>query len=654
MLNAANDRATCSISCIQQYKSALVWHMDQFNMKLSDSANSRINKIIGGYKTMVAEKKSRGIMPQKEGKSHLSILQYNDICTIFAKMMPDGPRRGHFEGVFAWVFTTLMWNTVGRSINVAELRCCHFNWENDSLLVTFSQTKGDRSGESTCDPKHIFANPTNPAVCPITSLCVYLMLHKTENKIFAGNNEARRYGQILATTLRTIGFQVSGSPEDIGTHSNRKGAATYCNSFPCGPTPLQIYLRAGWSIGKVQDRYLFNGSGGDCLVGRTLAGLCPTSEEFALLTPHFHESDLNYISDELGWENIFPGYSSYTQGLKSAAPYLFASFVYNFPYLNNLLGSNHVLYSSNTVMATKANIIRTLRNRVHYCTGQCSGCRMVASGVPPQHATTLEMVKMKEQVRKLEETVVRLEATIAQHVVRLEGTIAQQISGIRQSIPESLHLMLSENYEITGVRPASVRDVSSIAQEIFGQIQTLMRTNGGNGLASSTSISSVVQQMPSEEEYEDSSNVEHANVQNANESNPMPVYRSWRNGTIHPFPQDFEYRPSNTKSTWRLWFLGDVNRQLPPFVILRNHLDCLKTKVERNNVSRTFNVVSKMLELIEVREDEVTSANVEELYERAFPLLLNYVYAKVPPRAETRSINTLANLLAEKQRASAT
>ena len=59
---------------------------------------------------------------------------------------------------------------------------------------------------------------------------------------------------------------------DIGTHSCRKGAATAISNCPGGPQSVSIWLRAGWSLGSVQDRYIFAGSGGDQFVGRAAAG----------------------------------------------------------------------------------------------------------------------------------------------------------------------------------------------------------------------------------------------------------------------------------------------------------------------------------------------------------------------------------------------
>ena len=48
----------------------------------------------------------------------------------------------------------------------------------------------------------------------------------------------------------------------IGTHSFRKGVASFLASCPDGPGAISIFLRAGWTLGAVQSRYLFAGQGG--------------------------------------------------------------------------------------------------------------------------------------------------------------------------------------------------------------------------------------------------------------------------------------------------------------------------------------------------------------------------------------------------------
>ncbi|OQR83456.1 hypothetical protein THRCLA_23146 [Thraustotheca clavata] len=50
---------------------------------------------------------------------------------------------------------------------------------------------------------------------------------------------------------------------DVGSHSFRKGVASFLSSCSGGPQAVSVWLRAGWNLGAVQGRYIFQGSGGD-------------------------------------------------------------------------------------------------------------------------------------------------------------------------------------------------------------------------------------------------------------------------------------------------------------------------------------------------------------------------------------------------------
>ena len=59
---------------------------------------------------------------------------------------------------------------------------------------------------------------------------------------------------------------------------------------------VNVYLRAGWSLGNVQDRYIFAGAGGDQIVGRAAAELPIKDMLFAVLPPHFSNEDLKLLN----------------------------------------------------------------------------------------------------------------------------------------------------------------------------------------------------------------------------------------------------------------------------------------------------------------------------------------------------------------------
>lgn len=77
--------------------------------------------------------------------------------------------------------------------------------------------------------------------------------------------------------------------EDISTHSIRRGSATYAPSgSTAGPSTSSVYLRAGWKLGGVQDRYIHHHHAGDMHVGRIVAGLPADDPNFAILPPFFN------------------------------------------------------------------------------------------------------------------------------------------------------------------------------------------------------------------------------------------------------------------------------------------------------------------------------------------------------------------------------
>ena len=101
------------------------------------------------------------------------------------------------------------------------------------------------------------------------------------------------------------------SIEDIGVHSIGKGAATYISSgSTCAPPQVATNIRAGWSMGTIQDTYLRYEAAGDQYVGRVACGLPIHSAKFGVLPPEIIIDDqlLDDVSNiKLGLvEEIYP------------------------------------------------------------------------------------------------------------------------------------------------------------------------------------------------------------------------------------------------------------------------------------------------------------------------------------------------------------
>jgi hypothetical protein len=177
----------------------------------------------------------------------------------------------------------------------------NIKWENDSFIIDIPRHKGDQTGEFASS-KHIFANPFMPEICPVLALalytfsCSFISSAETRgSKLFDGSNPEAAFNRWLhSKPLRDIPEEDLGmKPENIGSHSFRKGAATHVSSFDV-VTETNVNFRAGWNQGRVRSRYIFGTPGADQLIGRILAGLnIHDCLEFLCIPLHFHLIALN-------------------------------------------------------------------------------------------------------------------------------------------------------------------------------------------------------------------------------------------------------------------------------------------------------------------------------------------------------------------------
>lgn len=189
--------------------------------------------------------------------------------------------------------------------------------------------KNDQEGQNAY-PRHIYANPDNPAICPILSLALVVFTRFTRNgssRLLFSEKSQDRFSEWLKRTCTSneeLLLAMGSVLDEIGTHSFRKGVATALSSNPGGPSAIAIWLRAGWSLGPVPSRYIFQGSGGDQFAGRAATGLDVNDYKFGVLPPHFNEKEGSVLTvDE--WEIILPGYIDFfPDSFKVALPFLLA------------------------------------------------------------------------------------------------------------------------------------------------------------------------------------------------------------------------------------------------------------------------------------------------------------------------------------------
>ena len=80
------------------------------------------------------------------------------------------------ESVFARAFFCITWNLICHSKNTTTILLHHLEWSDDCLNIYFAHMKNDQLGDRKRDPRHLYANPIDPTVCPIIGTC-YLLFY---------------------------------------------------------------------------------------------------------------------------------------------------------------------------------------------------------------------------------------------------------------------------------------------------------------------------------------------------------------------------------------------------------------------------------------------------------------------------------------------
>ena len=196
-----------------------------------------------------------------------------------------------------------------RAKNTESIRHAHLSWQEDSITITFAHVKNDQEGSRPRDPRHVYANPVVPEICPVLSLAIYFAVlgFAPTGKLFPGGNQYSRFLKLLKSALgrddvEAILQQCGLNNTNYGSHSARKGAATYVSSCStAGPSAAAICIRAGWTLPGVQGQYIRYEGAGDMIVGRFVSGLPFDSEQFAILPPLLASADghMNEVVSEM-------------------------------------------------------------------------------------------------------------------------------------------------------------------------------------------------------------------------------------------------------------------------------------------------------------------------------------------------------------------
>jgi integrase len=322
--------SSCGFSTISQHKAAIKFLYQDQRVTIPSWWEKGTKTFFCGLRRLEALERQTGKRQLVPGKLALEFKVFKEISTLFLKK----------NDFFSHLYLILTWNLVCRSSETANVTLEHLGWHHDAMTVLFSKTKNDQAGDNLGDPRHVYANPYTPAICPILSLACFLSLRSKSStlSLFAGESQQSRFYKSFNQMLSQYHTELGVSTHEIGSHSLRKGAASFLAGLVDGPSSISICLRAGWKLGGVQDRYFKYERAGDQFTGRVVAGLDTGAPEFAVLPPSFKE--LQPVIIEAA-NRQFPCIRNLNFKL-----YLLASLIFNANYLNSLLSSDSPLFSS--------------------------------------------------------------------------------------------------------------------------------------------------------------------------------------------------------------------------------------------------------------------------------------------------------------------
>ena len=248
-------------SCYTSHRAGLFNLYRDYDVAMSPALQEQLTHYFKGLKRTTAKRTADGLERVQVGKNPLQFTTYRRV----ARYMMESNNTRH-DSVFGHFFLVMCWNLMCRAGQCSTICLSHMDWINDALGLYFARQKNDQTGERPRDPWHIYANPMMPEICPILSFGIYIFVLKSI-RLFPGENQYERFRSCFHKVCEMA--ESVGAATDIGTHSIRKGACTYTSSGTTAcPSATAVHLRAGWTLGGVQNTYLRYDGAGDMHIGR--------------------------------------------------------------------------------------------------------------------------------------------------------------------------------------------------------------------------------------------------------------------------------------------------------------------------------------------------------------------------------------------------
>ena len=203
----------------------------------------------GSARTAALQREALG-MRTLEGKDPIPFAAFCHLAKILFKSKEP-------EHVGLHLFLVLDWNMMSRAEQCVDSNIELIGVEEDSLRFFVGKSKGDQEGMKHIDhPWHVYSVPSNPFICPVLALTKHLIANPQilngKCKLFEGSSQYTRFNKLLGKIINSPEHRdeficLKMPPAYFGTHSIRKGAATFCATGVTSSPPIaSICIRANW------------------------------------------------------------------------------------------------------------------------------------------------------------------------------------------------------------------------------------------------------------------------------------------------------------------------------------------------------------------------------------------------------------------------
>jgi hypothetical protein len=534
-----------------------------------------------------------------ESKRPMSVALLKKVCCWLLE-------NGTPDSTMAHAYLLLTWNLCCRSNNTAHLKMADINWSLcfDSFCVFFSHSKTDQTGTESRYPRHIYANPVSPEVCPLLSLAMYFSTNFNTTEVgdctmlFPGKGQETRFAKMLFAVLldhvdevRALGFEL----HHIGTHSIRKGAASFLSSLVGGPPAAAISVRGGWSMGNVKDRYFKYMESGDEYVGRCLCLLPMLTEEMASSPPWF-DVVANSPDDINIYNVVCEQFSvcSLIVGFGRMCRMCLASLLYHRDWIIKNLNCNHCVNICSYSLRDEIIVNEIIDKKLIKVTLPWNDSDHVFTGVPP-HVSLLQNLRAirNDQTQMIDTFVDKVKLALTEYGVG------------------------SERFALDNIQKVLDDFKTNIQQTMQQHLQS-----SGRGVVN-----------------EDGVNNESNEREERNDSLGFKYKPHYYGGMWHRVPCDWRIPRCGTKDLWRQWWIGNTtkDRNVPPLRLIKaidvKHIDKIpltkqemhrrtgKYKMQRRkahkglqDINALMRVLTKLVVDVGKMETKITITSVERMY----------------------------------------